>query len=164
MRRSRVTQAIPLIAGLLLSLLLVIVAVPLGAQPASETNIRSPRALGYNKAQEITVSGNIESVVSQRVLGSPAGLHILVNAPEGVMDAHLGPYMTKETKEALHAGTPVQIVGAVEKVRGKEYLLAREITFGGQTVAVRSKTGLLLHPRAIRPKTSNPAAQNGGVR
>jgi hypothetical protein len=71
------------------------------------------------------------------------GLHVLMNGPQGIVDAHLGPYMTIETQHALKSGTPLQIVGAMATVRGKEYLLARKLTFGERLITVRSLTGAL---------------------
>ena len=131
MRRNRSTKPTQLTAGLLAGLLLLaILAVPLGAQLAPET--RATRAVGpvYDAAHEITLNGTIQEVVTKRVAGSPVGMHLLVAGPEGVVDAHVGPYLTKDTQEALHAGLPLQIVGAVEQLHGKSILLARQLIFG----------------------------------
>jgi hypothetical protein len=140
--RSSVRTRTPLIAGLMAGLLVAIVSVPLNAQPAEEVHPKI--MLGYDKAHEISISGNIQEVVGKPAPGSPAGLHVLVNSANGVVDAHLGPYMTKETKEALHEGTPVQILGAMQKGRTKDYLLARELMVGGRTIRVRSEKGFLV--------------------
>src|ERR1700691_5191074 len=101
MRRSRVTQAVPLIAGLLLSLLLATLAVPLGAQPASTTPVAKGFGPVYDAAHEITLDGTIQNVISKHVTGSPAGMHLLVAGQHGVVDAHVGLFLSKETKESL---------------------------------------------------------------
>jgi hypothetical protein len=160
---SGFTKRIPLIAGLITGLLLAIVSVPLIAQPAEEVH-----PLAYDKAHEVVLAGNIREVVTKHEPGSPIGMHLLVDAGQGTVDAHLGPYMTKETKDALHQGTPVQIVGAKEKLNGKEYFLARVLTVGGQTIKVRSENGFLVqaHKPNAHPSTRTDKAHmvlNGGA-
>jgi len=158
----------PMIAGLLCGLLFATVAVPLGAQPASETRPASGFGPAYNAAHEITLNGTIQQVVTKRTIGSPVGMHLLVAGPEGVVDAHVGPFLSKATKEALHAGTPVQIVGANVSVHGKTYLLARELNVGGNIITVRTKRGILTpehsnHTHVSHSMKTQPKA-NGGAR
>jgi hypothetical protein len=156
MRCTRFTKPTLVIAGLLTGLLLAIPAVPLGAQEAAESHLGRGFGPAYDAAHEITFSGTIQDVVSQHVAGSPAGIHLLVAGPQGVVDAHVGPFLSKETKESLQAGMPVRIVGAMSLQEGKNYLLARELTVGGSTVTVRSERGVLLpvlSPRAQRART-----------
>lgn len=129
------------IAGPGLCLLCAILTIPLIAQPA-ETH--SPQTiLGYDKAHEITLNGIVQETFTRHEADSPAGLHVVVNGPQGLVDAHLGPYMTKQTQEALKSGTPVQIVGAIERYHGKETLLARRLIFGGRLITVRNDRGFL---------------------
>jgi hypothetical protein len=117
---------------------------------------------GYDKMHEITLAGTIEEVVFHAAAGSPAGMHLLVAGSQGTADVHLGPYMTKETQEALHSGTPVQIVGAMETIRGKSYLLARLLTFDGRTITVRSKNGFLVMGQPSRMVSSNAEKASQG--
>ncbi len=70
MRRTRFTKPIPLIAGLLSGLLVAILAVPLGAQPA-------PKAQPYyDIAREVTLNGTVSSVVTK-------GAHLMLATPSG---------------------------------------------------------------------------------
>ena len=71
---------------------------------------------------------------------------MMVNGPQGIVDAHLGPFLTNEAKDALHAGTPVQIIGAPMQLHDKEYFLAREMNIGGRTVVIRSARGFFVSP------------------
>jgi hypothetical protein len=158
MKHNRRISAIRVFAGLLISMLFASLAVPLGAQTAPESRSERPSSYGYDKAHEITLNGTIQEVVAKSAAGTPVGMHLLVEAPQGTVDAHLGPYMTREIQEALHTGTPVQIVGAMVTVRGKSYLLARQITFGGRMVVVRSENGYLTRSHSPRPSRTN--AQN----
>ncbi len=154
---TRLKKPARMIAGLLTGLLLAGLAVPLGAQPASES--RTGRGFGpvYDAAHETTLNGTIREVVTKHVAGSPPGMHLLVAGPQGVVDAHVGPYLSKQTTETLKAGAPVRIVGAVLSLHGKDYLLARELTVGGRTVKVRSERGVLVPERSARAVRSRGA-------
>lgn len=157
-----------LIAGLLSGLLFATMAVSLDAHAASVS--RPGRGFGpvYDAAHEITFEGTIQEVVLKHTRGTPAGMHLMVAGPRGLVDAHVGPFMSKETKEVLKPGVPVRIVGANTTVRGKTYFLARQLTVDGNTVTVRSKHGALTvgpsnHEHISRPKASLHE-QNGGAR
>jgi len=167
MRRSRVTHSIP-IAGLIVGLL-AILAVPLCAQPASETRTAHGFGPVYDVAREITFDSAIDKVITKHTPGSPAGMHLIVTGPDGnKLDAHLGPFLSKETKDSLQAGTQVRIVGAMTTARGKSYLLARLVTVNNRTITVRSERGELApmptarkaHPRSETKSTD----VNGGAR
>jgi hypothetical protein len=171
MRRTRFTIPIPLIAGLLASLLFAITVVPLGAETAPKTRVGKGFGVPYDAAHEITLSGNVEQVISKHTVGSPFGMRLLVSGPKGLVVAHVGPYLTKAEKNALHTGTPVLIVGSMAVVHGKSYLLARELNVGGTTVKLRNTHGTLLRFHTVpawatRAKTKQIAKVelNGGAR
>jgi hypothetical protein len=152
------------VIGLTLGSLLF--AAPLGAQPASNSGrgVVAP----YDFAHEVTVSGTIAEVVTKHTLGSPAGMHLLVAGAHGTVDAHVGFIRSKSERAALHTGLPIQIVGAVKVLNGKPYLLARELKYGGRTIAVRSKTGFPtggFDPSQPSPKALKAArmSQSGGA-
>jgi len=168
MKLFRITDT-RLVARLLTGLLFATVAVPLGAHAASVSRPGRGGGPVYDAAHEITVEGTIQEVVTKHTVGTPPGMHLMVAGPQGLVDVHLGPFMSKQTKEALQAGMPVRIVGATTSLHGKTYLLARQITFGESTVTVRSPRGIIMPPHSDnathhRPtKTSQPET-NGGAR
>ena len=173
MRCTRLTKSIPMSAALLIGLLIAACAIPLCANPAAES--RPAQGLGpvYDAAHETTLIGTIQEVVTKHTAGSPAGMHLLVAGAQGVVDAHVGPFLSKETKDALQTGMPVQIVGAMLTLHGKDYLLARELNIGGNIITVRSKHGALAHEHTTREhvarsfarsKGSSQIDSNGGVR
>ena len=165
MRRIRLTKPIPMIAGLVAGLLFAILAVPLGAQPASETHVGHGFGVIYDRAHEITLSGDVQQVVTRHIVGTPGGMHLLVTGPRGLVDAHIGPFLSKEMNEALHTGTPVQIVGAMATLNGKNYLLARELTVGGTTITVRSEHGFLRRSQlTLARHSATEKTLNGGAR
>lgn len=160
MRSNRSTSFLRSIAALVFVMLLAILALPLGAQPPASAPTH------YDKAHEITLNGTIDSVVT--ATQGAFGLHLIVTSSQGTVDAHLGPYVSRTNQEALHSGLPVQIVGSMATFQGKEYLLARQVTFSGRQVNVRSDNGfLLLGGGASRPHHSaaqTAQASNGGAR
>ena len=167
MGRTRFTKPTQIFAGLLTGLLFAMLAVPAGAQPATES--RTGQGLGpvYDAAHETTLNGTIQQIVTKHVAGSPAGMHLMVAGPQGLVDAHVGPYLSKTTQAALRKGVPVQIVGATEQAHGKEYFLARQLTFsGGRTVTIRTANGFLVQSQAGRAGQSKntTSASKGGTR
>lgn len=157
--RTCLKQPARLIAGLLTGLLFAIIPFQPIAH-AADSRAQRPSRFSYDKAHEITMNGTVQEVVTKRTAGSPVGMHLLVTGPEGLVDAHVGPYLTKEVQEALHMGLPLQIVGAKVEVHGKQYLLARQLIFGGRTVAVRNENGFLVHVRGPRMSRSKPVNSN----
>ena len=164
MKCSRITHPVPILAGLFTGLICALLAIPLGAQ-APESHAGRGFGPAYDAAREKTLIGTVQEVVTQHVAGTPAGMHLLVTGPEGVVDVHVGPFLTKETKEALHTGTPVQIVGADVLLHDKQYFLARELGIGGRAITIRSTRGLLVYPHSNRVvRTHAKAEENGGTR
>ena len=127
-------------------LLLAILIIPAGAQEPKST---VGRGFGpaYDVAHETTLNGTIEDVVTQPQAGGVGGLHLMVAGPQGVVDAHLGAFLSKETKDSLRAGMPVQIIGAPMQLHDKEYFLARELNVDGHTVVIRTERGFFVQPR-----------------
>jgi hypothetical protein len=158
-----------LFAGLLIALLFAMFTIPLGAQPASETHAGQGLGPVYDAAHEITVNGTIQTVVTRHTKGSPAGMHLMVMGPQGVVDAHVGPFLNKANREALQEGAAVRIVGAMSSQHGKSYLLARELTVGNRTIMVRSTHGTLAPMPAAskahsRSENKSKVEVNGGAR
>jgi len=140
--------------GLLAGSLLAILVIPLSAQPVRASHPGRGFGLGYDAAHEVRLNGTVQEVITKHVVGSPAGVHLLVVGPQGTVDAHVGPFLAEDVRESLQAGLPVQVVGAMETLHGRQYLLARQIIFGGRLVTVRSANGFLL-PMPANPKASS---------
>jgi hypothetical protein len=157
-------------AGLLFVLLAsLVLPLPLIAQAAPALPAEQGFGPFYDAAHEITIMGDVQQVVTKHEAGSPAGMHLILRGPEGLVDTHVGPFLSDEVKDALHTGTPVQIVGAIVEIHGKHYLLARELTVGGRMVTIRSEHGLLVVPHPARTRhgqagESSQAEVNGGAR
>jgi hypothetical protein len=139
------------------------------AQEASQSNFGQGFGPTYDAAHEITVVGTIQKVVTRHDVASPVGMHLLVSGSLGTVDAHLGPFVAQNVQEALGAGTEIRIVGLMETLHGRQFLLARQITLGGRTVILRTPRGVLVstEPTRIAPRDSEETAtarSNGGSR
>jgi hypothetical protein len=97
----------------------------------------------YDPAKEITVVGTLTEIVTHPKPGSPMGMHLLISSSGKTV----GPFLSKENREALKAGQLVQITGVNETVHGKNILLARQLTFNGRQVNIRNERGFLRFDR-----------------
>jgi hypothetical protein len=168
MSPSNLTKTARVVAGLLTLLtVLTLLTAPLVAGTAPESRVVQGRASAYDATREVTLQGTVQEVVTARVIGSPVGVHLLVSGPQGTVDVHAGLSLTRETMKALQAGSPVQIVGAMTLLNGKQYLLARLLTVNGRTITLRAAGGVLLHQNGSRTMKSTGNSRvktNGEVR
>ena len=141
----------------------------LAAQVTAATESQPARGVvgQYDAAHEITINGTVQSVITKRTVGSPAGMHLMISGTNGLVDAHVGPFLTKSMQQAVHFGLPVQVTGSMVTVRGKQMLLVRQMVYGGQTVTVRSAHGMLYRPAQTAASLAKKNALfgvNGGAR
>jgi hypothetical protein len=117
-------------------------------------------------ANEITVAGTIQQVPSGHTPGSPAGLHILVNRPQGALDTSVGPYVTDDVQRALSTGQSIQVIGVVQTINGHNYLLARQLVVAGRQIPIRNENGFLVHTHSRTGNRPQPSQSelNGGIR
>jgi hypothetical protein len=168
MKQPGSTKPAAVCAALLTGLILMAAALPLGAASAPAARPAQGFGPAYDAAHETILAGTIQEVVTKHTAGSPAGLHLMVFAAKGVVDAHLGPFLSKDTKDALQTGMPVQIVGASVKLHDKEYFMARQLTIGGRTITIRNTRGMLArqHPqgqRIVKVKNTSAVEGKGGA-
>ena len=166
MRHNRLTNFLQIL-GAVSSLSLTILAIPTKAQVTSESRVGRGFGPVYDSAHEATLIGVIQELVAEHVPGSPAGMHLLVASPSGVVDAHVGPFLSQQTKEALQAGAQVFIVGVLVQQQGKGLFLARELNVGGHTVTIRNRRGCLVYPRVdhtVKTDATTNTEQGGGAR
>jgi hypothetical protein len=136
---------------------------------AQSLNSSTPAAGGWKTADSpsglVTVLGAIRQVVPDHVVGTPAGVHILIDGPLGSFDASLGSYLPDDIRQALSNGASVQATGVVSSANGKNYLLVWQLTVAGHQVTIRNSNGFLLRPSGSPgsgPKQRHSEG-NGGV-
>jgi hypothetical protein len=165
MRRNRLTSRTRLFTGLLSALLFSSWAIPFAAQVAPEIRAE-PGFAGCDATHETTLVGTIQDVIIEHVVGSPAGLHLLVACRQGVVDTHFGRFLCQQAKEVLYTGTPVKIVGTAIQLEDKGYCLARELSVGSRNIAIRNRRGSLIDPHdgGMKAKATAQADREGGGR
>lgn len=142
MKRCRFTKTTPLIAGLIVALVFAIVAIPLGAQPASET-----RAF-YDKTQEVTLSGPVTGVLHGPSAGLIPGSHILLVTGSGTVDASLGKWGLQGKEDSIHNGEQVTVRGVMKTLRNKQVFFVRTLELGGHSYVIRNEHGVPLTPKS----------------
>ncbi len=134
------------------------------ATPSQSSSIDRASGLAYDKTKEVSLVGTVERFVAHPQSGGPAGLHLLISTSGKTVDAHLGPFFSRQNQEALESGKSVQVVGISTSVHGNDVLLVRQLIFAGRVVTVRSERGALVreHPARRTTRNSKPAV-NGGA-
>ena len=136
-----------------------VVSVEVMSAYAQSLNPSTPAAGGSGL---VTVLGAIRQVVPDHVVGTPAGVHILIDGPLGSFDASLGSYLSDDIRQALSNGASVQATGVVSSANGKNYLLVWQLTVAGHQVTIRNSNGFLVRPSSSGPKQRHSEG-NGGV-
>ena len=171
MPRNPLTSRPRVFTGLLSALLFSSWAIPFAAQVAPEIR-PEPGFAGCDATHETTLVGTIlvrtiQDVIIEHVVGSPAGLHLLLACRQGVVDTHFGRFLCQQAKEVLYTGTPVKIVGTAIQLEDKGYCLARELSVGSRNIAIRNRRGSLIDPHAdggMKAKATAQADREGGGR
>jgi hypothetical protein len=113
------------------------------AQSASGPQGQAAAPVGYNAANELVVRGTIAQVVTHPAPGLPLGLHLMVSSTQGVVDAHLGPYLAPVAgQKGLAPGAAVQMLGVITHLPAGDVFLVRAISVGSETIVVRSRSGI----------------------
>ena len=166
MPRNPLTSRPRVFTGLLSALLFSRWDIPFAAQVAPEIRAE-PGFAGCDATHETTLVGTIQDVIIEHVVGSPAGLHLLVACRQGVVDTHLGRFLCQQAKEVLYTGTPVKIVGTAIQLEDKGYFQARELSVGSRNIAIRNRRGSLIDPHAdggMKAKATAQVDREGGGR
>lgn len=104
--------------------------------------MRTPR---YDPATVQTIAGEVTVVDKTTGRTGLTGIHLDVKTASGVDYVHLGPEAYVEGKGvSVSVGDKVEIVGSKVTIAGTPVVLAREITSGGKSVALRDSAGFPL--------------------
>ncbi len=142
-----------------LSLLLgfAVILVPFGANAQTAVNSTQLSSSAYDINKEIKIQGTIEKIMGGAG-GNFSGSHVLVQAPEGIVDVNLGSSSAASAKLlGLSVGDSVNITGMMATVGGNSVLLARILTTSNHIYMLRNERGApvrSLLPRGASPSTS----------
>jgi hypothetical protein len=144
----------------------VLFILPAHGQSASPSATSSAQAstvnTGYDVAKEIKIEGAIEKIDAAST-NAPMGTHILVQTPQGVVDAHLGfGAAAKPSRLGIAEGQNVTIVGMMETVGSNQVMLARLMTTPDHIFVLRNEHGI--PARGVPTKSHiSTVTQKGGL-
>ena len=99
----------------------------------------------YNPATETTVTGTIDSVNDVSAQGRGGGLHLVMAAPAGPIEVHVGPASFVTSKNVTFAkGDVLTVLGSKVTMAGQDVVIAREIRKGDQVLTLRDAKGIPL--------------------
>jgi hypothetical protein len=151
-------------AGALLTLAAwFLLAGALQASDPQSSDVGKGFGFAYDPAKEVTVEGTVQEVVTHPVSGSAVGIHLLVSSEGKTIDAHLGPFLSPENREALVLGEAVQIVGVKADLHGQNVFLVRQLVIGERQVTIRNQRGFLVRPVSRRATQTSKPSVNGGA-
>ena len=130
----------------------------------STTSQPSTSFIGWDaNAHEVAITAIIQQVVPSHSAGIPAGLHLMLGTPQGVVVASVGSYLPQEVRQTLVAGKSVQAIGKVQVVHDQSYLFVRELVMDGHSITIRSNHGSLVRSRS-QERTYTQTLQDGGTK
>jgi len=148
---------------------LVLLCVAAGYPAAGQSYAHVPTASSltpWKASDEIRLGGVIREVLAKNPAGAPSGVNLLMTGSQNVLNVSVGPHLDKNTRKALQPGESIEVVGIVRSIQGQDYLLAREMILGGETIAIRSKDGFPIRDtaRGTVPAQRSLGGSNGGAR
>ena len=101
-----------------------------------------PTRIGYNRANELRISGTVVEVRDITRAGTPNGTYLMLKTPTETLSVHLGPSLRmKKDRLMLSPGDAVEVVGCLVTPGKSTILLAREVHKAGKVVTFRNARG-----------------------
>jgi hypothetical protein len=119
----------------------------------------------WKASDETTVGGVVREVLAKRPDGAPAGLNFVMTGSQHVLTVNVVRDLDPQFRDLLKVGEAVRVSGVVRPFGGQDYLLARELVVGGQTIEVRNANGFPVRAKAngvLQPKHVENDLQGGG--
>ena len=91
----------------------------------------------YNPATEMTMKGTVEAVTTSGYGMGMGSTRLAVRTAKEVMEVRVGPTWFVEQKMTFANGDQVEVTGSRVKFGTMEWLIAREVKKGGQTLTLR---------------------------
>jgi hypothetical protein len=152
MTRHRITRKISMTACLIIGALS---SIQVNAQPPANSN------LAYDVKKEVTLNATVSNVLVKPSAGMLMGSHLLLATASGPLDASLGRFgLQGKGALSVSTGQQVEVTGVMKTLIGKQVLLVRTVTVGGQTYTMRNEHGIPVSPQA-RVRAGQKMAQKG---
>lgn len=128
----------------LFTAILAIAALALYLVPAASSQMGMRKAHRmYNPDTETTLTGTVEAINTVSGRHGWSGTHLTLKTESGeTYDVHLGPSAYVEKENFTFAeGDQVEVTGSKVTYKGKDAIVAREITKDGKTLTLRDAQG-----------------------
>jgi len=101
---------------------------------------RAPR---YNAATEVKVEGIVQDVQQYWCpINGDEGTHLMVKTDTGTLEVHVAPRRFLQGNGiSFRAGDQVAVLGSMVIYQGHDAMIARQISLGDQSFAVRQSDG-----------------------
>jgi hypothetical protein len=143
------------------ALLLFIATVPrLHAQGVVDNGSAKP--IGYDVAEEITVSGAATRFLTKAQKGMVNGSHLFLSNASGSLDVSVGTYGSGKESVEISTGANVEVTGVMKTLNDKPVLLARRIKVGERSYVIRTRQGIVVSPLA-RKHIARQSGLEGGT-
>lgn len=154
-RVSRIPKLIQKVAGLT-GLLLAISVVTLVAQTIN------PHHAYYDSSKEVTLTGEVLTVLRVPSQGMIPGSHILLTTSSGQVDASLGRWGLEGSGAlSVAPGQVIEVTGVMKTLLDKPVFVVRTAQAGEQTYQIRNEFGIPVSPQARERALQNAAQKEG---
>jgi hypothetical protein len=103
----------------------------------------SAREGEYNKATEVTVSGTIRGIQTQKSGGAlPHGTYVTLQTGSASYTLHMGAFAPSAIP--FKVGDSASVTGSLTTINGAQVLLARTMQSGSHSLTLRSTNGFVL--------------------
>jgi len=141
----------------------LLLAIALRASDTQSSEMGKGFGFVYDSAKEMTVEGKVQEIITHPAGGSAVGIHLLISSEGKTIDAHLGPFLAPENREALALGEAVKMVGVNASHQGQNLFLVRQLTIGERQVIIRNQRGFLVREVPERKAPIGKPVVNGGA-
>ncbi len=95
---------------------------------------------------------------------TPTGQHVILDTNQGRYDVELGPqWYLQQQQTSIQPGERIQVTGSQTTISGQQALIARQVMKDGNTITLRTNSGIPLWSGSQQPMTSQqgPYGQQG---
>ncbi len=106
----------------------------------------------YDPKTEVTMTGTVDDILQRNCMGKQNGVHLLLKSESENVEVCVGPASFVQQKGfSFSKGDQLEVIGSRTKVRGKDVVIARQITKANQTLTLRDAQGVPAWSRRGKP-------------
>ncbi len=107
----------------------------------SSDNDQFGQSSQYNQSNETTLEGTVVAVNPN----TPTGTHVILDTNQGRFDVQVAPqWYLQQQQTSIQPGERIQVTGSQTAIGGQQALIARQVMEDGNTITVRTTSGIPL--------------------